>query len=127
MANEIVRRLRKTMTRHEVKLWVRLRELRSLGIHFRRQSPICNFIVDFECRRSRIIVELDGGQHARASDLKKDRIRDETLQREGYKVLRFWNNEIDKNLEGILETIVRERASAPHPAASRPPSPKGEG
>src|SRR5207248_10018111 len=56
MANEIARKLRKTMTPQEVKLWVKLRELRALGHHFRRQSPMLNYIVDFECRRSRVIV-----------------------------------------------------------------------
>ena len=58
MANERARELRKTMTRQEVKPWVRLRELRALGFHFRRQSPIARYIVDFECRRTRVVVEL---------------------------------------------------------------------
>jgi len=58
MANERARELSKTMTRQEVKLWVRLRELRALGFHFRRQSPITRYIVDFECRRTRLVVEI---------------------------------------------------------------------
>jgi very-short-patch-repair endonuclease len=82
MANEIARKLRKTMTRQEVKLWVRLREFRALGHHFRRQSPILTYIVDFECRRSRLIVEIDGTQHG----FDANRERDESLRRAGYKV-----------------------------------------
>jgi very-short-patch-repair endonuclease len=63
MANARARDLRKSMTRTEVKLWQRLRELRTLGHHFRRQSPLAPYIVDFECRRSRLVVEVDGHQH----------------------------------------------------------------
>ena len=63
MANEIARKLRKSMTRQEVKLWVKLRELRAIGHHFRRQSPLANYIVDFECRQSRLVIEVDGNQH----------------------------------------------------------------
>jgi very-short-patch-repair endonuclease len=59
MANEIARKLRKSMTRQEVKLWVKLRELRAIGHHFRRQSPLANYIVDFECRQSRLVIEVD--------------------------------------------------------------------
>jgi very-short-patch-repair endonuclease len=63
MAIEPARALRKQMTPQEVKLWVRLRELRRLGFHFRRQSPILSYVVDFECRRRKLVVEVDGGQH----------------------------------------------------------------
>ncbi|HXN43407.1 MAG TPA: DUF559 domain-containing protein [Xanthobacteraceae bacterium] len=63
MANEIARKLRKATTPQEVKLWVRLRELRALGHHFRRQSAVLTYIVDFECRRSRVVAEVDGTQH----------------------------------------------------------------
>jgi very-short-patch-repair endonuclease len=95
------------MTPQEVKLWVRLRELRALGLHFRRQSPIVSFIVDFECRRARLIIEVDGGQHNRDDEFARDRIRDELLAKAGYRVLRFWNHEIDQQLDGVVETIVR--------------------
>ena len=129
MANEQARRLRKTMTRQEVKLWVRLRALRAIGFHFRRQSPISSYIVDFECRRARLIVEVDGGQHGTDTGRSRDSARDEALKRAGYEVLRFWNHEVDCEPNAVLEAI-HERLivrSKPHPAASRPPSPGGEG
>ena len=93
------------MTRQEVKLWVRLRELRALGFHFRRQSPITRYIVDFECRRTRLVVEIDGNQHG----FDAHRIRDETpdlaLNALGYRVLLFTNQDVDRNMDGVLETI----------------------
>jgi very-short-patch-repair endonuclease len=128
MANETARSLRKAMTRQEVKLWVRLRGLRALGHHFRRQSPLLPYVVDFECRRSRLIVEVDGGQHAMDQNIRRDNARDEFLKDAGYRVLRFWNHEIDRELDAVLETIVQVlAANPPHPAAARPPSPEGEG
>jgi very-short-patch-repair endonuclease len=128
MANERARQLRKSMTRQEVRLWKRLRELRELGFHFRRQSPIDGYIVDFECRKARLIVELDGGQHNLDEHKRRDDLRDAALQGQGYSVLRFWNHDIDQNIDGVLEVIHSSLSQAsPHPAASRPPSPEGEG
>jgi very-short-patch-repair endonuclease len=117
------------MTRQEVKLWVRLRALRAIGFHFRRQSPISSYIGDFECRRARLIVEVDGGQHATDPGRGRDSIRDEALRRAGYEVLRFWNREVDRELNAVLEAIHQRLIirHEPHPAASRPPSPDGEG
>jgi very-short-patch-repair endonuclease len=105
MVNEIARELRKTMTPQEVKLWVKLRELRALDHHFRRQSPILTYIVDFECRRSRVIVEVDGTQHGFDENRARDLMRDADLRRAGYKVLRFANPEIDRELDVVMETI----------------------
>ena len=77
MVSEKARSLRKRMTPQEVKLWVKLRRLRDLGFHFRRQSPISAYIVDFECRRQKLIVEVDGGQHGFdkiiSADIKRER------------------------------------------------------
>jgi very-short-patch-repair endonuclease len=95
MPNEAARALRKRMTRQEVKLWVQLRALKELGYHFRRQSPIPPYIVDFECRRSKLVVEVDGGQHGLDRHLKRDSVRDRDLRKAGYRILRFWNNEVD--------------------------------
>jgi very-short-patch-repair endonuclease len=105
MANEIARKLRKRMTRQEAILWARLRELKALGFHFRRQSPVANFIVDFECRRQRLIVEIDGMQHGFDAHLRRDVSRDLALNERGYRVLRFGNPDINENLEGVLEAI----------------------
>jgi very-short-patch-repair endonuclease len=129
MANEIARKLRKTMTPQEVKLWVRLRELRALGHHFRRQSPILTYIVDFECRRSRVIVEVDGTQHGFDANRERDLVRDEAPQRAGYKVLRFANPEIDREPEAVMETILSALTSADptRRADARHPPLSGEG
>jgi very-short-patch-repair endonuclease len=128
VSNANARDLRKSMTRAEVKLWARLRELRSLGHHFRRQSPLKPYIVDFECRRSRVIVEVDGHQHGLDENLRRDAIRDQELAKRGYRVLRFSNGEIETNIEGVLEVIVAVLTeTSPHPRASRGPSPGGEG
>ena len=127
MANEVARKLRKTMTRQEVKLWVKLRELREIGYHFRRQSPLANYVVDFECRRSRLVVEVDGHQHRFDEHRRRDAVRDRVLQELGYKVLRFGNYEVDREFEGVLEAIRLALEARPHPAAARPPSPDGEG
>jgi very-short-patch-repair endonuclease len=131
MANKHARDLRKKLTSQEVKLWVKLRELRSLGFHFRRQSPILKYIVDFECRKTRLVVEVDGGQHNLDPHIRTDAERDSVLKNHRYRVLRFWNHEVDRNLEGVMSTIMTalNNARTP-PAASRreaPPSPFGEG
>jgi very-short-patch-repair endonuclease len=129
MANEIARKLRKTPTPQEVKLWVKLRELRALGHHFRRQSPLLTYVVDFECRRSRVIVEVDGTQHGFDINRERDLVRDEDLRRAGYKILRFANAEIDRELDVVMETIWLELILA-HPtrrADARHPPLSGEG
>ena len=73
------------------------------GFKFRRQEPIDNYIVDFVCFENRLIIEVDGGQHA--AEKEKDIERDNYLMRNGFKVLRFWNNEVFTNIEGVLEVI----------------------
>ena len=83
MANGTARDLRKSMTRQEVKLWLRLRELRTLGHHFRRQSPLKPYVVDFECRQSRLVVEVDGHQHGFDEHRERDSIRDSELRKRG--------------------------------------------
>jgi very-short-patch-repair endonuclease len=105
MADQRARELRKTMTPQEVKLWVRLRELRRQGYHFRRQAPKGCYIVDFMCLRSRLIVEVDGAQHGFESHVGRDKRRDRYFADRGFRTLRFWNNEINENLDGVVETI----------------------
>ena len=99
----LAKTLRKRSTDAELILWQRLKARRLEGIKFRRQQPIEDFIVDFLSFEKRIIIELDGGQHA--EDRQKDRERDKLLTKAGFKVLRFWNNEIFENLDGVLERI----------------------
>ncbi len=99
----IERRLRNTQTDAERKLWFELRDRRLGGFKFVRQEAIGPYIVDFICRERKIIIEVDGGQHAESA---KDVVRDACLTREGYRVMRFWNNDVLKNRLGVLETIL---------------------
>jgi very-short-patch-repair endonuclease len=98
--------LRKNATRVETILWSQLRAKQFKGLKFRRQQPIDEFIVDFVCFEKKLIIELDGGQHARARE--EDRKRDNSFTEKGYTVLRFWNNEVLENLAGVLEVIRRK-------------------
>jgi len=111
MANETARKLRKAMTPRELTLWLQLRELRKAGFHFRRQVPIDGFIVDFACYHPKVVVELDGSQHAGATHSTRDRLRDEHLSASGFVVVRVWNNDVDENLEGVFERILAELQS----------------
>jgi very-short-patch-repair endonuclease len=97
------KKLRKNATRVETILWKQLRAKRIDGLKFRRQQPIDEFIVDFVCFEKKLIIELDGGQHAQARE--KDCERDKKLLEKGYTVLRFWNNEVLENLSGVLAVI----------------------
>ena len=99
------------MTRQEVKLWLHLREFRKLGFHFRRQVPIDNFIVDFACYHPKVVVEIDGSQHAASRHGQRDALRDAHLAASGFSVFRFWNRDIETNLDGVLTAILHELES----------------
>ena len=99
--------LRKNQTPWEHKLWNVLRAKRFRGVKFRRQVRIEGFIVDFLCPSRKLIIELDGGQHNEEYKTLKDKVRQRRLEIKGYKVLRFWNNEVDHNLEGVIEEISK--------------------
>jgi very-short-patch-repair endonuclease len=109
------RHLRRNSTDAELKLWYRLRSPSILGFKFVRQEPIGPYVVDFICRAQRLIVEVDGGQHA---DSKSDIARDQWLAHHRYRVLRFWNNDVMTNIDGILDTIAMalnaEANQSPH-------------
>lgn len=105
------RTLRKDSTDAERRLWSALRDRRLRGYRFRRQHPIGRFIVDFACTKHQLIVEADGGQH---NESDADAKRTAWLERGGG--LRFWNNEILSNTEGVIETILRVLEEDPHPA-----------
>ena len=104
MPNHAARRLRRDSTDAELRLWLLLRDRRLAGYRFRRQHPIGDFIVDFACTKHRLIVEADGGQH---SDNKADERRTKALEGEGWRVIRFWNNDVVANTQGVVETILR--------------------
>ncbi|HZZ89587.1 MAG TPA: DUF559 domain-containing protein [Caulobacteraceae bacterium] len=113
------RELRKSLTPQEARLWVQLRLLRRDGFHFRRQAPFLGFYLDFVCFKLRLIVEIDGSQHADdrvQSD--HDTMRDAILRRAGFRTLRFWNSDVSSNLDGVVQTIQ---------LALNPPSPSWGG
>lgn len=99
------RSLRRGSTDAEHVLWGHLRRKQLAGLKFRRQQPVDKFVVDFVCFEKRIIIEVDGGQHS--IEREKDFQRDSYLIKNGFKVLRFWNNEVLKNIEGVLEEIMK--------------------
>jgi len=105
-ADACARTLRQNMTEAERRIWQILRLNRMKGCKFRRQVPIGPYIADFVCHEARLIVEIDGGQLDRLSPREAERSR--FLQNEGYRILRFWNNEVLANLDGVHETIASE-------------------
>ena len=107
------RRLRKTPTEAEMRLWFRLRRKRIDGRRFRRQVPLGSYVVDFACLEAKLVVEVDGGQHAERIDA--DAARTAWLEGRGYRVLRFWNNDVLANTDGVIETIRAALAGYPPP------------
>lgn len=97
--------LRKIATPAERILWSQLRNRTLSGYKFRRQHPIDRYILDFYCPEARLAIELDGSGHAYAGRLKKDRAREEFLATAGIRVLRFWNDAVRENLDGVLQAI----------------------
>jgi very-short-patch-repair endonuclease len=111
------KRLRRNQTDAERALWFQLRDRRLRGLKFKRQVPIDRFVVYFCCEHARLIIEVDGGQHATrtAEDLNRTKI----LEAMGYLVLRFWNSDVMQNIDGVLEeilnTLKQHRSEPPHP------------
>jgi very-short-patch-repair endonuclease len=101
----IARKLRANQTDAETVLWNRIRNRQIEGHKFVRQKPIGGYVCDFVCRERLVIIEVDGGQHNESA---ADAIRDRRLIDEGFRVLRFWNNDVLGNLEGVLATIQSE-------------------
>jgi len=116
------RTLRINQTEAEARLWSRLRNRSLDGFKFRRQIAVDPFIVDFLCSEAMLIVELDGGQHAEQADA--DARRTTYLEERGYRVLRFWNNDVLSNTDGVLEIVLKELHSR---RPSPNPLPEGEG
>jgi very-short-patch-repair endonuclease len=110
--------LRQNRTDAERALWTRLRRKQLDGARFRQQAPLGPYVVDFLCPEQRLIIEVDGGQHALATAA--DRERSAWLEDRGFRVMRFWNNDVLQNPNGVIETILRalrgELSPPPHPA-----------
>jgi very-short-patch-repair endonuclease len=113
------RSLRSNPTEVERLLWRHLRFWQLDGYKFRRQQPIGSYIVDFVCLERRLVIELDGGQHAEETDY--DSARDAWLRAEGFRVLRFWNNDVTQNIDGVKEQILNALGITPY----LNPSPQG--
>ena len=126
MLRERAKQMRSAPTEAEDRLWQILRAKRLAGFKFKRQLPIDHYIVDFACPKQRLIIEADGGQHAESGT---DARRDAYFRAQGFRVLRFWNNDIFNNEEGVLTSIL-DALQAPLPACLRqavPPPLKGGG
>ncbi|MBC9031586.1 endonuclease domain-containing protein [Sphingomonas sp. JC676] len=119
---ERARQLRSAPTAAEELLWSKLRKSQLGGLTFTRQLPVAGYFGDFGCRRARLIVELDGSQHL---DSAADAERTRRIAAEGYRVIRFWNNDLTNNLDGVLQAILiaasssGERAPTPQPPPAR--------
>jgi len=105
MSRRVAKHLRANQTESERRLWNLVRNKRLAGVRFRRQHPIGPYYADFFCMSAKLVVELDGSQHAEREKAAHDEIRSNWLTERGYRVLRFWNVEIFKNPEGVLDAI----------------------
>ncbi|MCW3781624.1 endonuclease domain-containing protein [Defluviimonas salinarum] len=111
------RELRKNMTSQERHLWPKLREVnRMLGTHFRRQAPVGRYIADFAEFGRRLVIEVDGGGHGGP----RDQTRDAWFEGQGFSVLRFWNTDVDGNIDGVMQVVLDALEAIP-------PSPSHEG
>lgn len=121
MLKRFQKTLRTNQTDVESRLWYHLRGRRFHGWKFRRQHILQGYIVDFVCLTRKLVIELDGGQHTDQKEY--DKKRTQTLEEDGFKVIRFWNNDVLNNLEEVLETIL----NTPHPPFQGDLSHKGRG
>src|SRR2546422_2907729 len=117
---QLSRRLRQEMTDAEVRLWLRLRGAQIEGYRFRRQVPIGPYVADFACLKARLVVEVDGGQHA--EEVERDQKRTDWLASRGFRVLRFWNGEVLQQTDGGVELVCEALIGTPSL-----PSPQGGG
>ena len=111
-------RLRREMTDAEQALWLQLRDRRLGGHKFRRQRSTWPYVADFCCLASKLIVEVDGGQHSKVRDAR----RTAALKSEGFRIIRFWNNDVLQNMDGVLQLLLealggeKEEEEDPHPS-----------
>ncbi|MEK7639830.1 MAG: endonuclease domain-containing protein [Patescibacteria group bacterium] len=103
----VARSLRKRETPSENRLWQQLRAKRCLGFKFYRQYPIDHYVADLCCPQRRLIIEVDGGGHDEPKQHTKDHIRDAYMESIGFRTLRFWSNNVENNLQGVMEEIQR--------------------
>jgi very-short-patch-repair endonuclease len=116
---DTARWLRLNQTDAEARLWRRLRNWPMQGTHFRRQVPIGPYIVDFACMAAHLVIEMDGSRHGVGENVVRDKARTRWLEAAGYRVIRFWNNDLINNMDGVLESIY----SAVHGSTIAEPTP----
>ena len=125
---KLARQLRAGMTDAERKLWLALKDRRFASFKFRRQVPVGRYIADFVCFEARLVIEVDGGQHA---DSVRDVERDRWFAQNDFRVVRFWNHDVLQNIEGVLTALLEHVERTPQPSSrlrEPPPSPaRGEG
>jgi very-short-patch-repair endonuclease len=109
IATKRARTLRRSGTAVEERLWQALRSRQLDKVKFHRQTPIGSYIVDFVCIERKLVIELDGGQHAERES--RDNIRTKAIEGRGYRVLRFWNHEVMENFDGVIERIRQALSS----------------
>ncbi len=100
------RKMRRQLTDAELKLWNELRAHRLMGLAFRRQMPIAGYVVDFACPSKKLIVEVDGSQHGAAENASRDRVRTAKLEALGWTVLRFWNDDVLRDIDAVCGHVV---------------------
>ncbi|MEO6014806.1 MAG: DUF559 domain-containing protein [Devosia sp.] len=128
MTTERALGLRRMSTPPERKLWAILYGLRQQGYHFRRQHPIGPYYADFACVKAGLVIEADGITHTEDTDIAYDKARTAVIGRHGFRVLRFWNNEIMENPEGVFEAVTQALCAVPALTPTPIPSPsKGGG
>jgi very-short-patch-repair endonuclease len=113
LKNRLQRLLRSNMTDAECALWKRLRGCQLNGCKFRRQHPFGDFILDFVCLEAKLVIEVDGGQHNEST---QDMARGQVLENAGYRVMRFWNNQVLNEIESVVESIWLELERLNHPS-----------
>ena len=119
--SHLQQKLRKNMTDAEIRLWQRLRGRQIAGCKFRRQHPFLDYVLDFVCLEKHLVVELDGGQHL---GNERDQLRDGRLHEAGFRVLRFWNNQVLREMDAVVEVIraaLQGDTPVATPSPSRPP------
>ena len=121
----LARTLRNNANEIENLLWARLRRRQLGGLKFSRQMPIAGFVADFVCRSARLVIELDGSQHADA--VVYDAQRTKAIEAQGYRVIRFWNSDVLTNMDGVLETIRGAAISGDREPTPQPPPASGRG
>lgn len=100
------KQMRRVMTDAELKLWNEIRAHRLMGLGFRRQYPVAGYIVDFACPTIKLAVEIDGSQHSEPENVLADSVRTARLEQNGWTVLRFWNDDVLRDIDGVCQHIV---------------------